>query len=254
MNNVQLFFKYFGAQLRADRRQFMLILLSTLIIIAAYYIFCASLTGLDKEAIMGASSIVFTISLFVTSIVAVSKSFRDYHRPLIATRAMMLPVSRAQKFLYILLTYLIIVPVGLYGVYSVQDITAYAILGLPISFDGLFVGSVISTSGFMDNFSEFDGLYSNIYLEFFFQSVYFMVCAVVFRRLQFLFAILISIGFGLCMVSGVFFVVSSGGLMQDFADWATDFVVTYSMLTSLALTALFFAIAWFRFNSLQLKK
>lgn len=250
MNNVQLFFKYFGAQLRADRRKFMLILLSTLIVIAAYYIFCASLTGVSRESIMGVSKVVFNIALFLTIVVAISKSFRDYHRPLIATRAMMLPVSRAQKFLYILLTYLIIVPVGLYGLYYLQNIAACAILDLPYSWGESFVN--FSSSLLLNG--DANVLNINIYQEFLFQASYVMVCAVVFRRLQFLFAILISAGLGLVLFSGVFFAISSGELAHDLVDWGTEFFVTYNTWADIIFIVLFLTIAWFRFNSLQLKK
>lgn len=183
-----------------------------------------------------------------------SGSFKRYFSRGRASSAFMLPVAVSEKFLYATLLNVIVVPVVLIGIALLNDLLWAQVLG--------FENICTVVSRWWDERIIFvtdriTGLFlvSNI-VSTFSGMVFFLAGAVVFRRNQFLFTLLVNFVLSVpifVLTQGVF--TTSPESMRDFLSWMASDAGGWVMLSSgVFFGILWMYIAWRRFSTLQITK
>lgn len=179
---------------------------------------------------------IFMIS--ISMIVYVAGIFIKYHRGREASAAMLLPISKGEKFTYALLFSMMAVPLAL----CLIDFVIFHMMSFVwgVSSEVRYLGWQYTTAGSLINAS----IGSVAIMSTFFLG------AVIFRRRQLLYTIItqatISISFVLSMIAYYNITGSNGWDFPNSALW-----IRWSLFA--VFTALMIFLAWWRFKKLQIK-
>ncbi|WP_274957253.1 hypothetical protein [Millionella massiliensis] len=193
------------------------------------------------------------IVLFFLIAYNLSCGFKRYFSKDRAAAIMMLPVTKGEKFLYVALMNLILIPAVLIVLALLNDLLWALLLG----FDNVFGLLNWVTEGFSETQLQLFWRQITIYAASTFTSMtFFLAGAIVFRRHQFLWTLLISFIVSIPVASLLqYFLYNDPEFVGSIIDWLTSSNGLYFELLWCVLWAcLWIFVAWRRFSTLQISK
>lgn len=241
--SIKRFLAFSCAEIGAQRRS--LIIKFTTLIGAAILIYLAPiiLSGFGSASLVGFvgshNSTLLMITIYI--VIYIASIFVKYHGSRQASAAMLLPVSKSEKFTYALLVSLVAMPLAL----SVLDFAIFYLMAFLLG-----IGSQVSYwSGFnaIENMTLTNYIAGLAYLSTFFLG------AAIFRRRQLLYTLLSQVAISIAVTISLISYIKITHTTQDFwfmnnpdAWWFHFLVGTFFLVSMISL-------AWWRFKKLQIK-
>lgn len=247
------FTAYCAAEIAVQGRQLLLTTIGGLGVAILIYLLC----GISHfEALFSGESIVDTnfgfryvmtarsiLLVFYCIYVAfiISNGFSNYHKTLKASWAMLLPVSKAEKFLYTVLTYSVAVPL----------LTGAALFAVDALFCYIYG---VQVDPMLENpFSSWQSIIQSLLGGGAAVSA-FLLGSVLFRRRQLLYTVLSVLGVSLIWSSlvacFVMFVVKDSTVAVIFPAWLSD-MVNYGVQPLMVIALVW--LAWYKFRKLEIR-
>lgn len=245
MNNtfsLQRFMNYAKSDFLVNKRLYMLLFGGAVAIIMIIYYLCymnldkyIGLDDVSASMMMLSSAFSFSVMLVVLMlIVNASISFRTFHNKGLASVAMMLPVSKIEKFIHAFLLNICVIPLVLFAIMMAINYGWHLSLGQQWKFlvheqNVVIVLSCVAT-----------------FVVYFCGSIFF-------RRFQFLITLLLLFAFWVILVM---ILVNDNFISQMVNSWefSTIHRVTVSNIVLACIIVIFTVIAWLRFRKFQITK
>ena len=244
MNNkfsFSRFGQFANAELRADYKKYIMVILTVGIISVVSYIMGANARSFNIYAICQIS----LAAAYFGAIFNISRSFKKYFNSRTNAEAIMMPASKSEKFTYIYFCNVIGIPLVMYAM--------------------VFIIFVAASFIFEKNIYEIGNLFSKIDIIALFHIALFSVFflgAVIFRKHQFILTCL-SIG-GVIILFSIFTVITGDWIFwrwisetaANYAvhnDWDTNMTIVSVIYRLSSLIMIFISVlfAWKKYNKIQ---
>lgn len=227
-----------GAQRRSLTINFATFIGAAILIYLAPILFSGFGSATPIELVGSHNTTLLIITVYM--IIYAASIFVKYHRGREASAAMLLPVSKGEKFTYALLFSLVAIPLVL----SVLDFAIFYLMSFVLG-----LGSQVSYwSGFsaIENMTVVNYLAELAYLSTFFLG------AAIFRRRQLLYTILSQVVIAMIAGLSLAFYLKVTHTTQDFWFMNPDAWWFHCLAGTLFLVSMI-SLAWWRFKKLQIK-
>ncbi len=264
------FFRYFYAELLSSSPRLIRAAAISLGIVIFFFMIHI-LNSLESKEYTDFSEIYYSITQWLAMMVSyiyICKSFVQFQRPLTASFALMLPVSKGHKFTAILLINLIVLPALLWAVVLGSNLLISLLTTGDLSFLDAKIFASTAEIMFNENAVEFYSgetlsLYTMGVLNIIWSYVFCFLMALLFRRAQFGWAMLITVTLLIMAAFATFpiakYIINQASDMtfSDRTEYIRQVIVNsinyYNIFTALCIV-LSLLWSWKRFKTLKIKR